>query len=356
MPLPRVGGECDSNRDPVRGPYGIEVTPLYSGNGYMPYGRPTPEMLRAYRTPLRRWANAVGVVLILVRLSMEIVYTVLYLLLERFQSLLSPELWSLLDESVKTGSYLLALWLPTLLLISWIRIPPKVAFPMRGVRASTVVPAVMMALGAAMVGSIASGAVTLLLEAAFGVSPYMPDMPLPTGLAANIVYCVELTVAPAIFEELLFRGVVLQTMRRFGDGFALVVSSALFAMLHGNLVQGISTFCVGMVLGYFALRTGSLAIPMLAHFVNNAVALAATYLLEGMSEQQAILLNMVVLGMYALLGVVGVVLMAARSVLGGLAPSRYPLTAGQKFRTFLANPGQIIFLLITVIITAIFFQ
>ena len=79
-------------------------------------------------------------------------------------------------------------------------------------------------------------------------------------------------IAAPVVEELVFRGAIMQSLRRFGDTFALFVSSLLFGLVHGNLVQAPMAFVTGLAIGYFVLRTGSLRTGMAIHFVNNALA------------------------------------------------------------------------------------
>ena len=80
-------------------------------------------------------------------------------------------------------------------------------------------------------------------------------------------------VAAPILEEILFRGLILESCReRFGNGVALFVSSLLFGIIHVVPVQVINAFVVGFILGYIYLRTRSLLSVMLLHAINNAVA------------------------------------------------------------------------------------
>ncbi|NJL82135.1 MAG: CPBP family intramembrane metalloprotease [Chloroflexaceae bacterium] len=83
-----------------------------------------------------------------------------------------------------------------------------------------------------------------------------------------------LGLLPGLSEELLFRGVMLPAL-----GFnwsALVFSSLLFGVLHlSGLKQWpymVWATMVGFVLGYSALATGNLLVPILAHILTNFVA------------------------------------------------------------------------------------
>lgn len=71
-----------------------------------------------------------------------------------------------------------------------------------------------------------------------------------------------------VAEELVYRGFVLKNLRKYGTSFAIVISSLLFAFMHGNLVQGFFAFFVGLILGYLAVEY-SLSWSILLHIVNN---------------------------------------------------------------------------------------
>ena len=73
-----------------------------------------------------------------------------------------------------------------------------------------------------------------------------------------------------VFEEILFRGLVLRTLEPYGKKFAIVGSAFLFGMFHGNVVQTPFAFLVGLVLGYAAVEY-NICWAMLLHMINNLV-------------------------------------------------------------------------------------
>ena len=87
-----------------------------------------------------------------------------------------------------------------------------------------------------------------------------------------------------LVEEVVFRGMIFQSMRRFGDSFALVLSAILFALFHGNLSQAPNAFLMGLVIGYLVLYSGSLWVGIIIHAVNNLLNLAADLLLQIIPE------------------------------------------------------------------------
>ncbi|MDB4583253.1 CPBP family intramembrane metalloprotease [Draconibacterium sp.] len=85
-------------------------------------------------------------------------------------------------------------------------------------------------------------------------------------------------VAPVV-EELIFRGLILQGLRRNYNGFVSVFMSALlFALFHLNPWQFPATFILGLLLGWIMLRTNSIPLAILGHSINNLlVLLTITY-------------------------------------------------------------------------------
>lgn len=76
-----------------------------------------------------------------------------------------------------------------------------------------------------------------------------------------------------VTEEILMRGFALDGLKRtYGAVTALLVSSLLFALLHFNMVQTLSAFICGLILGVLYLRTGSLLCCMIAHGGYNLIS------------------------------------------------------------------------------------
>lgn len=88
-----------------------------------------------------------------------------------------------------------------------------------------------------------------------------------------------MALLPALCEELAFRGFILsgfEGRERFWRG--VVISSLFFALTHSVLQQSLLAFPLGIVIGYVALRTGSLWPGVAFHFVHNSLLLAAMQL------------------------------------------------------------------------------
>lgn len=92
-------------------------------------------------------------------------------------------------------------------------------------------------------------------------------------------------VAP-FFEELIFRGIMLDgLMRRYGATTALLVSSALFGVMHLDLVQSVAAMFMGILLGWFYLQTRSLFVCIFIHALNNFMTI---YPFPGKEDEELI--------------------------------------------------------------------
>lgn len=73
-----------------------------------------------------------------------------------------------------------------------------------------------------------------------------------------------------IMEEVVFRGVVMHGLKKYGKVFAIVASAFLFGIFHGDLNQGFFAFGCGLMFGYLAMEY-SIKWAMLLHIFNNFV-------------------------------------------------------------------------------------
>jgi len=137
-----------------------------------------------------------------------------------------------------------------------------------------------------------------------------PGVP-PQNLPGFVLELVAVAIAPAFIEETFLRGMILQPLRRFGSGFAVAASALLFALLHQNAAQAPFAFLAGLVLGWAAVYSGSLWLPIMIHFWNNAISVMFSAIRSQSGEAAARLLyNWYGLAVCAL-GLVGLVILLA---------------------------------------------
>ena len=74
-------------------------------------------------------------------------------------------------------------------------------------------------------------------------------------------------ILPAVFEELLFRGILLKEYRSYGTVLSVAVSSLMFAMLHLSLENFFYYFFMGVVFSIITLASQSLVPAILIHII-----------------------------------------------------------------------------------------
>lgn len=94
----------------------------------------------------------------------------------------------------------------------------------------------------------------------------------------NLFFTIALmTVVPAIGEEWFFRGTLQPVLGRMFKNvhWGIVFTAILFSALHGQFLTFLPRFFLGLMLGYLFYYGQSMWLPVLSHFFNNALALAA---------------------------------------------------------------------------------
>lgn len=91
-----------------------------------------------------------------------------------------------------------------------------------------------------------------------------------------------LAVIPAIGEELMFRGLFIKLLARSTKNIhvAIWISAILFALIHLQFYHIIPIIFMGALFGYLLIWTGSIWVPIIAHFLNNTVTISLTQLIN----------------------------------------------------------------------------
>jgi membrane protease YdiL (CAAX protease family) len=93
------------------------------------------------------------------------------------------------------------------------------------------------------------------------------------GPAHPVWVWLAFALAPALGEELLFRGFLLRLLAlRWPAALAVLGSAAVFGVAHLDLVHGVAAFVLGSYLGVLAASAGSLRPAILGHVANNSLA------------------------------------------------------------------------------------
>lgn len=116
----------------------------------------------------------------------------------------------------------------------------------------------------------------LMLALQFVMEPLIELMPeVPTTIGRGFFTVLVSVIFAPIFEELICRGIVLESFRaKYGVFAAWIWSSIFFGLIHGHLTAMFSAAILGLVLGYVYLRSNSIFSVIILHALNNGLALA----------------------------------------------------------------------------------
>ena len=144
----------------------------------------------------------------------------------------------------------------------------------------SIVLGVMAVFGTSWIGSFCAW----LLEKAVSMTGHeLSDhvLTMPQGqllpLAMISISCV---ITGPFLEEILFRGIILKNMESYGKMTAVFISAICFTIFHFNLLQIVTPFLMGILLGILTVETGSVKSAILAHILNNAAVFLPDIWLE----------------------------------------------------------------------------
>lgn len=181
-------------------------------------------------------------------------------------------------------------------------------------------PAVVAGLGFCMLGNIINSYISLFFSN-MNVEFTSPEIPMAQGVGGVILTFFRIAITAAVVEEIAFRGYVMGNLRFFGDGFAIAVSSVVFALLHGNMVQAPFALMAGFALGYLSVKTGTIWTAVIIHLLNNSVSTVIYYLSDSYGQDR-------IVGFYALVLYGTIILGAVSFLIVSVRTRRTPLFAG----------------------------
>lgn len=205
---------------------------------------------------------------------------------------------------------------------------------------------VLMGLGICQIGEIAATMFGNVLSS-IGHAPVMPEVTYSRGFYGVALAVISTAFVPALAEEFAMRGVAMGLLRRFGDGFAILMSSIMFGLMHRNLVQAPFAFIVGLGLGFVAVKGGSVWLAVIVHFINNLLAVCFTYLTKNLTTTMKSAVFCSYAAVMLAVGVIGFCLCKQKDELFTFEAPKTECSLLRKTAAFFTSPLIIIGLLLT---------
>jgi len=94
---------------------------------------------------------------------------------------------------------------------------------------------------------------------------------------------------PAVCEEFFCRGFLAASFSKIKrEWIVILITSLIFGALHVDLYAFLPTAFIGAAFAFIALRTGSLILPMILHFGNNALSVVLVYLMAEFETEEVV--------------------------------------------------------------------
>ncbi len=196
----------------------------------------------------------------------------------------------------------------------------------------------MVAMGA----NIIVGYWAQLLESV-GCNINYGSLEIPESPAGIALWIFTISVLPALIEEFALRVVVLGSLRRYGDAFAIFASALLFALMHGNMVQIPFAFILGLVFAYITVITGSVIPAIIIHFINNLYSCISEIANQYGTALVKLLVSYGLFSLFIILGIIGCCLLSEKSYFHKrLYKPNSIISQGKTFAAFYSSPCIII--------------
>lgn len=171
-----------------------------------------------------------------------------------------------------------------------------------------------------------------------------------------LLYFVSTALVPAFAEEFAFRGILMGSLRKYGDVFSILISSIIFGAMHGNIVQIPFAFMLGLIFGYIDCKTNSIVPSILIHFCNNFYSVLMdilscnTYL----SDNLIMAIQYLLMAVFCIIGLLSFVYIAKTNKeffkMTSTEPNGYgnsnALSLGEKIKEALLSPAIIVLLVL----------
>ena len=197
-------------------------------------------------------------------------------------------------------------------------------------------------------GCMAANYIVSLIAALFsaiGIDSGYTSFDNPTGIADIILMFIGIAIIPPLIEEFSMRGVLMTSMQKYGNTFAIFASAFIFGLFHGNFTQIPFAFICGLFFAYITIATDSLWPAIIVHAMNNGMSCVSTVLMQYFDENTANMfyyissIGGIVLGVIALI----IYLIFYKKDFILKKPSKIPnFSSAKKFRKFMSSPGMII--------------
>lgn len=102
-------------------------------------------------------------------------------------------------------------------------------------------------------------------------------VPIPDNSTLFLFSLFVIAISPAICEEVMFRGVIMNQYEKISKRKAIIYSAILFGVFHVNIQNLVGPVLLGIIFGITVYKTNSIYASIIGHAINNGIALTLGY-------------------------------------------------------------------------------
>ncbi len=160
------------------------------------------------------------------------------------------------------------------------------------------------------------GGLLMILATSVVIEPILSLLPAPPSLTARgWPILLSVVVFAPIFEEVICRGMIYESLRAKGGVVsAWLISSLFFGIIHLDPASAVNAFFMGLILCYIYIRSQSIFAPIILHAINNGLSYLCIVLNLGGDESDVVVLRDIITSdsvYYAVYGVAVVIFIAS---------------------------------------------
>lgn len=227
--------------------------------------------------------------------------------------------------------------------------------PFEKPRKKTALPYFLFGLGFCAFANVSTSYAGSIFES-MGINYSVDTGDSPEGFFGFMLSLIGTVAVPALCEEFACRGIMFGFLKKYGDAFAIITTSAIFGLIHGNFIQIPFAFLVGLVLGLVRVKTGSIWVCAAIHGANNLVSVIFDYMPSGITTAMQNVMYTVYLVACMLIAVVGILLLKGEKDEFCLTPPCHACAAKQKYKWFFTSAFVIVLAVICVVESLAFFK
>ena len=176
----------------------------------------------------------------------------------------------------------------------------------------------------------------------------------PETIFGVILYFFTIVIMPAFIEEFIFRYIMLNALKKYGNTFAIITTSLLFGFLHARTSAIFYATAIGFFTAYIAIKTRSIWFSIILHAIVNATSFFFQYVaVQPITDAEYDIIYFSFISVISIISLIyTIILIRKKKNLKLSLPGNYTHIENKRKLMFFFNAAAIIFFILVIIKSA----